>query len=88
MAGKLDIESLETLISAVQKYLDELQVNEMILKNAANVCDVAMGSDYIAQKHIAQLEEALVELRNTAKLAANVSDALINEKVTAEAEFL
>ena len=45
MADNLEIESLEILIKAVENYLEALQKNRMILENAANVCDAAMGSD-------------------------------------------
>lgn len=80
MANHLEIESLDTLIKAVQVYQEELETNRQILVNAANVCDVAMGSDDIVKKHIARLNEALEELRKTSQIAENVAEALIEDK--------
>lgn len=76
----LVVESLETLIKAVQTYQDELLTNRQILENAANVCDVAMGSDDIVKKHIGRLNEALEELRKTSQIAEEVAEALIEDK--------
>ena len=78
--NQMEIESLEALIRAVQKYQEELQMNRKILDNAANVCDVAMGSDDIAKKHIGRLYEALEELKKTALIAEEVTEALIEDK--------
>lgn len=80
MANHTHIESLEILIKAVQEYQNELQLNRQILVNAANVCDAAMGSDDIAKKHIARLNEALEELEKTSQIAANVAEALLEDK--------
>ena len=76
----MDIESLETLIKAVQDYQDELLTNRQILENAANVCDIAMGSDDIVKKHIARLNEALEELKKTSQIAEEVAEALLEDK--------
>lgn len=76
----LVVESLETLIKAVQTYQDELLTNRRILENAANVCDVAMGGDDIVKKHIGRLNEALEELRKTSQIAEEVAEALIEDK--------
>lgn len=76
----LEIESLDTLIKAVQTYQEELQTNRQILENAANVCDVAMGSDDIVQKHIARLNEALEELKKTSQIAEDVAEALLEDR--------
>ncbi len=76
----MEIESLETLIKAVQNYQEELLTNRQILENAANVCDVAMGSDDIVKKHIGRLNEALDELKKTSQIAEEVAEALIEDK--------
>lgn len=76
----LEIESLETLIQAVQVYQEDLLRNRQVLINAANTCDAAMGSDDIVKKHIARLNDALVELDKTSRLAEEVAEALIEDK--------
>lgn len=76
----LEIEALERLIQAVQVYQEELIQNKNVLMNAANACDVAMGSDDIVKKHIARLSDALTELDKTSKLAEEVAEALIEDK--------
>ena len=76
----LETEALDTLIKAVQTYQEELEVNRQILINAANVCDLAMGSDDIVQKHIARLNEALEELKKTSQVAESVVEALMRDK--------
>ena len=83
MANYLEIESLDILIKAVQKYQEELQTNQQILVNAANVCDAAMGSDDIVKKHIARLYEALEQLKRTSQIASDVAEALMAEKLRA-----
>lgn len=80
MADHTEIESLDILIKAVQEYQTDLATNKQILLNAANVCDAAMGSDAIAQKHIARLKETLEELQKTAQIAADVAAALIEDR--------
>lgn len=78
--NSLDIEALDTLIKAVQEYHVSLGTNMTILKNAANVCDQAMGSDEIAKKHIGRLNEALEELKKTAQITESVAEALLEDK--------
>ena len=80
MANYTEIESLDTLIKAVQEYQVELATNKQILHNAANVCDAAMGSDAIVQKHIARLNKTLEELQKTAQIAEDVANALIEDR--------
>jgi len=80
MGNQLDVESLNTLIQAIQKYKEELELNKKILLNAADVCDQAMGSDDIAKKHIARLHEALLELDKTVQLSEDVAAALIADR--------
>lgn len=80
MVDHTEIESLDILIKAVQEYQTDLATNKQILLNAANVCDAAMGSDAIAQKHIARLNETLEELQKTAQIAADVAAALIEDR--------
>ncbi len=87
MGNHMEIESLDTLIKAVQTYQNELQTNKQILVNAANVCDAAMGSDDIVKKHIARLNEALEELDKTATLAADVAEALAEDRRKAIAVY-
>lgn len=87
MGNHMEIESLDTLIKAVQTYQNELQTNKQILVNAANVCDAAMGSDDIVKKHIARLNEALEELDKTATLAADVTEALAEDRRKAIAVY-
>ena len=52
----------------------------MILENAANVCDAAMGSDDLSKKHIGRLYAALEELNKTSQTAERVAQALIIDK--------
>jgi hypothetical protein len=80
MNNHLEIESLDTLIKAVQVYQEELATNRQILVNAANVCDAAMGSDDIVKKHLARMNEALEELKKTSQIASDVAEALIEDK--------
>lgn len=80
MNNQLDLEALETLINAVKKYREELETNKTILENAANLCDQAMGSDAISQKHIAALNSAVTELKTTAQIVEQVAQALIDDE--------
>ena len=80
MGNYLQTESLDLLIKAVREYQEELQTNRQILVNAANVCDAAMGSDEIAKKHIARLYNALEELKKTSIVAAEVAEALVQDR--------
>ena len=87
MPNYTEIESLDTLIKAVEEYQVDLQMNRQLLVNAANVCDAAMGSDDIAKKHIARLNEALEELKKTSQIAADVAAALLEDKRRAIAVY-
>ena len=87
MGKHLVIESLDTLIKAVQEYQEELMVDWKILINAANACDAAMGSDDYSKKYIAKLYEALEELQKTAGLTSKVAEALIADRRAALATY-
>ena len=76
----MEIKALNTLIKAVQDYQEKLEVNKKRLSNVADVCDQAMGSDAIVKKHIAKLEEAMVELNKTSQIASDVAEALIKDR--------
>jgi hypothetical protein len=80
MKKTLETDALDLLISAVQTYQEELQINKRVLINAANACDAAMGSGEIAKKYISQLYEALEKLEKTSGLASEVAEALLNNK--------
>lgn len=84
MAEYYDSEALGNLIKAVQEYQNDLATNYQILSNAANVCDVAMGSDSVSAKHIANLYSALEYLSKTAQVAEDVAQALIADKIKAD----
>jgi GTPase involved in cell partitioning and DNA repair len=79
MDNQLEIEALENLITAVRKYRDELETNKIILVNAANLCDQAMGSDAISQRHIAALNLSIAELEKTSQIVESVTEALVND---------
>ena len=79
----IDTDAYDTLIQAVNEFREVLVENGIILRNAANVCDQAMGSDAIIQKHITRLNDALSELEKTAQIASNIAAELKAEKVHA-----
>lgn len=80
MADILEIDALNELIRAVENYKEELIRNKTLLRNAASICDQAMGSDDIAKKHIAKLEEALMELDHAEHVAQMVAESLITDR--------
>ena len=80
MSTQLSIESLDTLISAVEKYREELLKNKQILVNAADLCDQAMGSDAISQKHIAALNNAINDLDRTSRIVEDVAVELREDR--------
>lgn len=84
MAEYYDSEVMGNLIKAVREYQDDLATNYQILSNAANVCDVAMGSDAVSARHIANLYDALEYLSKTAQVAEDVALALISDKSEAD----
>lgn len=75
----LEIESLQTLISAVNDYLEELKENFGFLENAAGICQMAMGSDEIARVQINRMYEALEGLRVVALTAQEVARDMQND---------
>ncbi len=80
MSTQLSIESLDTLISAVERYREELLKNKQILVNAADLCDQAMGSDAISQKHIAALNNAINDLDRTSRIVEDVAIELREDR--------
>lgn len=79
----MEIDSLDTLIKAVETYREDLATNRQMLVNAGDACDMAMGSDDIVKKQLAKLNEALEELDKTAKLAEEVTEELIADRTKA-----
>ena len=75
--GYLELEAFQKMVKALDDYRDELVTQKTILKNAADVCDVAMGSDEIAQKYIQKLDIALEELNKTVEVAENTASVLL-----------
>ena len=55
-------DELENFVRMLEKYKETLGRSKIILLNAANVCDQAMGSDDISKRHIAALLESLSHL--------------------------
>lgn len=75
--GYLELEAFQKMVKALDDYRDELVTQKTILKNAADVCDAAMGSDEIAQKYIQKLDIALEELNKTVGVAENTESVLL-----------
>lgn len=75
--GSTRIDDLQSLLKAINDYKADLAQNYQILVNAANVCDVAMGSDEISKRHINNLNEALKELKSAAEVAEEATQAVI-----------
>lgn len=75
--GSTRIDDLQSLLKAINDYMADLAQNYQILVNAANVCDVAMGSDEISKRHINNLNEALKELKSAAEVAEEATQAVI-----------
>lgn len=80
----LEIESLQTLIDAVNNYLEELGKSYNFLAEAADVCQMAMGSDEIAQIQINRMYEALEGLRVVALTTQEVAEDLQRDLMKAE----
>ena len=78
------VESMNSLINAVGEYKQDLLDNYKILIDAANACDVAMGSDALSARHIARLNDALVSLSNAITLTEEVMQQLIQSKHDAD----
>ena len=76
MQKQLDTESLEKLVVSVNQYQEELENNIKTLRNAANVCDQAMGKDQISGNYINQLNEAIQKLDGTLQIVERVSESL------------
>lgn len=83
MAEHYETDSIDKLIKAVNDYQDDLTTNQTTLTNAANVCDLAMGSDAIAKKHIERLNKALELLKKTSEIAIRVVQELNNDRAKA-----
>ena len=80
MAVYYDSQAMATLISAVQEYKSNIETSYQVLVNAANVCDVAMGSDEFSARHIAELYEALKELKKVIEVVDNTLPILKRDK--------
>lgn len=79
----LDTEALDLLIITVKNYQVELVKNRQILRNAANVCDAAMGNDVIAKKYIKKMDDALELLKKASDKAGEVASALLEDRAIA-----
>ncbi len=65
----LDIEALEQAANSLSSYIEDIQVNIKIMKEAALDCVDNMESDAFSKTAIAQLEKCI------AKLLYNLADA-------------
>lgn len=83
----LDMEALQQMIKAVEKYQERIVQHYNVIQNAANLCDQAMGSDAISKKQIAKLYEASQELITTSEKAKHMAEQLILEYKRAEAIY-
>ena len=75
--GYVELEAFQKMVKALDDYREELTTQKRILKNAANVCDMAMGSDDVAEKAIRKLDIALEELDETLKVAEETESDLL-----------
>lgn len=75
--GSTKLDDLQALLQAIKEHKDNLVENYQILVNAANVCDVVMGSDAISQRHISDLNEALIELKKAIDIAEESTQSVI-----------
>ena len=75
--GYVELEAFQKMVKALDDYREELTTQKGILKNAANVCDMAMGSDEIAEKAIRKLDIVLEELDETSKVAEETESDLL-----------
>ena len=84
MGKQLSIEALEQLIAAVGEYKSKLEEEVGNMQQAASLCDQAMGSDTISQKHIAALNETVKEVNKAIALADEVQKALQDDLARAK----
>lgn len=82
--NQIDLESLDTLLAAINDYRDSLETNRTILKNAADVFDQAMGSDPISQRKITKLESALSVLDKATLLVEAGAEEVIRKRLEAD----
>lgn len=75
--GYVELEAFQKMVKALEDYREELTTQKRILKNAADVCDMAMGSDEVAERAIRKLDIALEELDKTSKVAEQTESALL-----------
>ena len=74
--GHTNRDDLVTMLNAFINYKKELTDNFILLQKAAEVCDVAMGSDDLSRRHIADLNESLKDLTKVILLADNAVAAM------------
>lgn len=75
----MDLDSLQSLMQAVRSYEETLYEKNLVLKDAAEACDQAMGSGFIIQKYLKSYNEGLGELSKTISLATEVRGELSEE---------
>lgn len=85
--GQLETQELEALIGQVQEYQNKLNDNKIIMQNAANICDQAMGSDDISKKYIKKLNDAIKKLDEAIKTTVDVMKALSADLHNAEGVY-
>lgn len=74
--GHTNRDDLVTMLNAFINYKKEMTDNFILLQKAAEVCDVAMGSDDLSRRHIADLNESLKDLTKVILLADNAVAAM------------
>jgi hypothetical protein len=76
MADYLEPEALNMLINKVTQYRMLLTQNYSKVRNAAAVCDQAMGSDKLSQKMLKELDDCVTQIQLAIDLSTHLLDVL------------
>ena len=79
MAEYLEPEALSALINRVTEYRMLLTQNYGKVRNAAAVCDQAMGSDKLAAKMLKELDDCVTQIQLAIDLSTHLLDVLNTE---------
>ncbi len=67
------------VIKKLDEYIDNLVQDGLIIKNAADACDMAMGNDDAIKKYIAKLDDTYVYLAKAISHAQHLKEFLENQ---------
>lgn len=73
-------EALDTVIKALDKYIEEINATRKKMKDAAIDCHDNMGKDVLSKKAIGKMDQCVAALNTTVTKASELRNRIVKKK--------